>query len=241
MAVIDLYGYEVEEILKQAITDHESIGMQQINVLAIPNKTIDTDGGPSDYEYYWNRAIGNRSQGKITMDIRGSINAGHTRIVKMKLTPLGIESSAVGRIEPGRYQVSFTGSYFSDVLSSLIMSVTVVVTDDDYHSIDVTAGQVDEIEVDEDFAYILVEFVLVYKDFGNPIPGGEPNPEDKVLYQKTFDLFPFIRRTNIGNPPFEPYKPDLQTQINELREMIETRGGYNETQVDSISDSVTEV
>ena len=60
-------------------------------------------------------------------------------------------------------------------------------------------------------------------------------------YDIYINVFPFLRREIVGNVPFEPYKPDLQTQINELREMIENMGGYNETQVEIVSDNVTEV
>ena len=52
---------------------------------------------------------------------------------------------------------------------------------------------------------------------------------------------PLIRYKGITDSSWEPYKPDLQTQINELRAMIEAGGGYNETQVDTVYDSIEEV
>ncbi len=48
-------------------------------------------------------------------------------------------------------------------------------------------------------------------------------------------------RSIAADEPIEPYKPDLQTQINELRAMIEGGGGYNETQTDTATDYVEEV
>ena len=52
---------------------------------------------------------------------------------------------------------------------------------------------------------------------------------------------PLIRYKGIIDSSWEPYKPDLQTQINELRAMIVSGGGYNETQSEIFIDSVSEV
>lgn len=50
-----------------------------------------------------------------------------------------------------------------------------------------------------------------------------------------------IRYSGIADNSWEPYKPSLQEQINELGERIDSIMPYNETQTDTVSDSVEEV
>lgn len=218
MANLDYYGFEVNDILKQAENDHESIGMVQVNVLPIPDGVLDERGGQSVF-WYWTRLIGNREQGKITADIRGSMY--HNAIsCKLKLTPSGRETDVNGKIQPGKYKISFTNTDYGTLIlnDDLRMMISVTTNDSDpndieYHSEIVGIGETKQITVEEDFKYVEISVMMTIDELGNP---NSPQPEDKERYQASFDIFPFIRRVSMGDAPFEPYKPDLQTQIDEF-------------------------
>lgn len=218
MANLDYYGFEVNDILKQAEKDHESIGMVQVNVLPIPDGVLDERGGRSVI-WYWTRLIGNREQGKITADIRGSMY--HEAIsCKLKLTPSGRETDVNGKIQPGKYKISFTNTDYGTLIlnDDLRMMISVITNDSDpndieYHYEIVGIGETTQITVEEDFKYVEISVIMTIDELGNP---NSPQPEDKERYQASFDIFPFIRRVSMGDAPFEPYKPDLQTQIDEL-------------------------
>lgn len=218
MANLDYYGFEVNDILKQAENDHESIGMVQVNVLPIRDGVLDERGGQSVF-WYWTRLIGNREQGKITADIRGSMY--HNAIsCKLKLTPSGRETDVNGKIQPGKYKISFTNTDYGTLIlnDDLRMMISVTTNDSDpnnieYHYEIVGIGETQQITVEEDFKYVEISVMMTIDELGNP---NSPQPEDKERYQASFDIFPFIRRVSMGDAPFEPYKPDLQTQINEL-------------------------
>lgn len=82
-----------------------------------------------------------------------------------------------------------------------------------------------EFTVDDEFEYNYVELYL-----------DRDTSFDNEL------VLPMIRYAGISDSSWEPYKPDLQTQINELYELI--GGGfssYNETHADRITDSIKEV
>ncbi len=54
-------------------------------------------------------------------------------------------------------------------------------------------------------------------------------------------VVPFLRRKIFATAARDEYKPSVWKQLAELRYQIANMGGYNETQTDSITDSITEV
>lgn len=62
--------------------------------------------------------------------------------------------------------------------------------------------------------------------------------------ETTFDsdlVLPMIRYQGVADNTWEPFTPDLKMRIDELSEKIDALSFYNETQADSISDSISEV
>lgn len=236
MANLDYYGFEVNDILKQAENDHESIGMVQVNVLPIPDGILKEYDNLNEYGHYDENEnliinppkqytiTGNRELGKVTFDIRGYNSSDHDAfLTARKLTPTGSESDADGKIQPGKYQVSFTNTgYNTDYVYDAQMMVTVAFEDDSRsHWVQVNEGETKQITVEEDFTVVQIIFRTDLKVFGKTPGPNERDMTDLDTYRTTFDMFPFIRRVSMGDAPFEPYKPDLQTQIDELSDSNE--------------------
>ena len=242
MANLNYYAHEINDLLKQIVINRNDIGMTQINVLPIPDGELEGSGSmPRPIEF---TAIGDRLTGKVSIEINGESNMReHPHFTLGWLTPLGRGEDDTGIIKPGKYSVSFTCSMTASQIKERLHNrdddtgsgwITVQVHDpDSFSETMVYLGETDEITIPENFTEVRIYYDL----FVNDDTMAAESFDDDV----TFDINPFLRLKELEDEPFEPYKPDLQTQINELRAMIEGGGGYNETQVDTVYDSIEEV
>jgi hypothetical protein len=242
MANLNYYAHEINNLLKQIVINRNDIGMTQINVLPIPDGELEGSGSmPRPIEF---TAIGDKLSGKVSVEINGESDMlEHPSFTLGWLTPLGRGEDDTGIIKPGKYSVSFTCSMTASQIKERLHNrdddtgsgwITVQVDySGTFSSTMVYLGETEEITIPENFTEVRIYYDL----FVNDDTMAAESFDDDV----TFDINPFLRLKELEDEPFEPYKPDLQTQINELRAMIEAGGGYNETQVDTVYDSIEEV
>lgn len=199
--------------------------MRRINVLAIPNGDFNvvTTEIPDTMTL---DVVGDVAQGSISVAISGEADASSTTITAYsdfaKLTILGTEAGATGIIKPGRYIMSLGGS---DSTADMPWQdyyppeVLVTVTDRDLniesYSVTYDAGDV-EITVPNNFTEVEFRLNLWFGSFDGAY---------------SCDLYPFLCLKVLEDEPFEPYKPDLQTQItsNNARtaDVLGTDGSIN--------------
>lgn len=240
MANLNYYAHEIDRQLRQVSVNEIDIGMRRVNVLPIPDGEWETDykDVPEEMEL---TVTGSKENGSITIAVEGTApNPGTTPSAQFNFgifTLLGTEENAIGVVKPGTYVFSISGSDSVADMPWLLPDtdtwypwITVAV----YHSGGSTeyttkcGGTAVEFTVPESATEIEFKLYLRF-DFFTDVTA-------------SCQLYPFLRLKALEDEPFEPYKPDLQTQINELREMIENIAGYNETQVDNnISDEIWEV
>ena len=240
MGKVKYYDYEIEDRLRQVDINRNDIGMTQINVLPLPDGVWD-DTYVSIPDTMELTTEGDKETGTVTVSVSGT--APDTEQLpratySFKLTPTGRGTGAIGIIKPGKYLLSLGGSAsVADMPWDLPGTTTwypkiyanVIKQDETYESYHVKCfDEPVEVVIPEDVAEVEFELYLYFDWFTNVTASCE--------------LYPFLRLKAFADEPFEPYKPDLQTQINELRAMIENIAGYNEVQMDTtVTDSVWEV
>ena len=218
MGKINYYSNEIEDRLRQVDINRNDIGMTQINVLPIPDGVLEGSGSsPRPIEF---TAIGDRLTGKVSIEINGESNMReHPQFTLGWLTPLGRGEDDTGTIKPGKYLISFTCSMAASQLIERLHNcddgkgsgwITVEVHDSEsVVSTIIELGETETITIPENF-----EEVRIYYDIWvNDDTMASEEFDDDV----TFDIYPFLRLEAFEDEPFEPYKPDLQTQINELK------------------------
>lgn len=242
MANLNYYAHEINNLLKQIVINRNDIGMTQVNVLPIPDGELEGSGSmPRPIEF---TAIGDRLTGKVSIEINGESDMlEHPSFTLGWLTPLGRGEDDTGIIKPGKYSVSFTCSMTASQIKERLHNrddgkgsgwITVnVIYSDTFSETMVYLGETEEITIPENFTEVRIHYDLFVND--------DTMAAESFNDDVTFDINPFLRLKELEDEPFEPYKPDLQTQINELREMIEAGGGYNETQTETAYDYVSEV
>lgn len=229
MGKISYYSNEIEDRLRQVDINRNDIGMTQINVLPIPDGELEGSGSmPRPIEF---TAIGDRLTGKVSIEINGESNMReHPHFTLGWLTPHGRGEDDTGIIKPGKYSVSFTCSMTAseikerfhnsdDDTGSGWITVTVIYPDT-FSSTMVYLGETKEITIPENFTEVRIYYDL----FVNEDTMAAESFNDDV----TFDITPFLRLKELEDEPFEPYKPDLQTQIDNLAERVtelEEHGG----------------
>lgn len=214
MGKVKYYDYEIEDRLRQVDINRNDIGMTQINVLPIPDGVLEGSGSsPRPIEF---TAIGDRLTGKVSIEINGESNMReHPQFTLGWLTPLGRGEDDTGTIKPGKYLISFTCSMAASQLIERLHNrdddkgsgwITVEVHDSEsLVSTIIELGETETITVPENF-----EEVRIYYDIWvNDDTMASESFDDDV----TFDIYPFLRLKALADEPFEPYKPDLQTQI----------------------------
>lgn len=207
MANLDFYASEIDGLLRQVPVNEDDIGMRRINVLAIPDGDFDvvTDEVPDTMTL---DVVGDVAQGSISVAIGGEADASSTTITAYsdfaKLTTLGTEAGATGIIKPGRYVMSLGGSDstadmpWQDYYPPEVL-VTVTDRDLNFESYSVTYDTGDvEITVPNDFTEVKFRLNLWFGSFNGAY---------------SCDLYPFLCLKALEEEPFEPYQPDLQTQI----------------------------
>lgn len=210
MANLDFYASEIDGLLRQVPVNEDDIGMRRINVLAIPDGDFDvvTDEVPDTMTL---DVVGDVTKGSISVAISGEADASSTTITAYsdfaKLTTLGTETEVTGIIKPGRYVMSLGGSDSTADMpwqDNYPPEVLVTVTDRDLnpesYSVTYDTGDV-EITVPNNFTKVEFRLNLWFGSFNGAY---------------SCDLYPFLCLKALADEPFEPYKPDLQTQINAL-------------------------
>lgn len=249
MGKINYYSNGIEDRLRQVDINRNDIGMTQINVLPIPDGELEGSGSmPRPIEF---TAIGDRLTGKVSIEINGESNMReHPHFTLGRLTPLGRGEDDTGIIKPGKYSVSFTCSMTASEIKERLHNsddgstgsgwITVdVIYSGTVSSTTVYLGETEEITIPENFTEVRIYYDLFVND--------DTMAAESFNDDVTFDITPFLRLKELEDEPFEPYKPDLQTQITELTARVEALerggggGGYNETQVDTVTDAVEEV
>lgn len=210
MANLDFYASEIDGLLRQVPVNEDDIGMRRINVLAIPDGDFDvvTDEVPDTMTL---DVVGDVTKGSISVAISGEADASSTTITAYsdfaKLTTLGTETGVTGIIKPGRYVMSLGGSDSTADMpwqDNYPPEVLVTVTDRDpnseSYSVTYDTGDV-EITVPNNFTKVEFRLNLWFGSFNGAY---------------SCDLYPLLCLKALEDEPFEPYKPDLQTQINAL-------------------------
>lgn len=211
MANLGYYAQEIDRQLRQVSINEIDIGMRRVNVLPIPDGELE-----SSYEYVPAEmeltVTGNKEDGSITIAVEGTApNPGTTPYADFDFgdfTLLGTEEKAIGVVKPGTYVFSISGS---DSVAN--MPWLLPETDTWYPWITVTvyhkSGSTDYSAKCGDTA---VEFT---------VPESATRIEFKLHLRFDFftdvtascEIYPFLRLKALEDEPFEPYKPDLQTQI----------------------------
>lgn len=254
MANIDFYASEITSLLRQVSINRNDIGMTQVNAIPIPEGDIECTSGSSAPITF--TASGERTSGKVSIEISGeSVMREHPSFVLGILTPLGRGEYDTGMIMPGVYVMSFTCSLTAaqlieklynsnDDTGSTWITVRVFYPDSSteenvtWTDTVVYLGQTKQITIPENFTEVRV----YYDAFVNDNTAASGHFDDDV----TFDIYPFLRLQMFEDEPFEPYKPDLQTQIDALVDRVteleeHSGGGYNETQIERVTDNAGEV
>lgn len=235
MATLDFYGYEVNDILKQDITDHDSIGIERRTNLFPFVDELDydeTDGlfmtrseligkhdviafqGADDTsgekEVYWNVAYFNDYDHFGTSYMTASLLAGDYVFDFAQR-----QSSSSSPIDI-RYDIYTRAS-----------------EEESYVKVASTKSETSETPIKAHFSIGeggQVKIVVVAHRAANETWGSH-----FVITE------PYLRRRILENAQRTLYVKSLQEQINELRSEIASLGGYNETQTENYSDSVEEV
>lgn len=236
MANLNWYAHEIDRQLRQVDVNRNNIGMNQVNVLPLPDGEIEPNGicPGSDIVTVESDSV----QGKITVTVDGTLESSFA-LVEYYLTVLsldgtvGYDDCAKGIILPGTYDATdllhlCSGDIDTDS-TAIVVRVFPSTSGSSYDTYWCrnTFDEFSKITIPENVEKVEVVLILSIDGTGSVSGSAEFTPMLSLVSQ--------------GEPSFEPYKPDLQTQINELRDMIANMGGYNETQSDSIIDSVREV
>lgn len=234
MANLNYYAHEIDSMLKQTDINRDDIGMERVNVLPVTTGKLPlSNESPSEDFPDMVSVAGDKTSGIVMLSANGEYTGVcSAKALIARLSRYGSGANDTGKLLPGKYSVSLAAMidpdfpFDSAVAHRPRIEVWVDSEEYDVHADDAVPQ---EFVVPEDYETVEVKFYFSL-DCNSGYSG-----------QSSCEFYPMISLTSIGNVNFEPYKPDLQTQINELREMIENMGGYNETQVEIVSDNVTEV
>ena len=223
MANLDYYAHEVDALLRQVNVNRNDIGMTQVNILPVPDGEWETNykSIPSTMEL---SVSGDKLNGVITVSVDGTApnsEPGPYAQYNRDLTPHAAADS-IGIIKPGTYLLSLGGS---DSVADMPWQLPG--TDTWYPRIEADVyhdntwdeyktkcfGEPAEVVVPENFTSVTIKLYLNFDYFTD--------------VSASCELFPFLRLKELQDEPFEPYKPDLQTQITELTARVEAleRGG----------------
>lgn len=221
MGKINYYSNEIEDRLRQAMVNRSSLGMQQVNVLRIPEGQLEIINGAEQFTVC--KAEGLPDDGKVWVFMSKTGEIDYVVRTDIHLADMSVSFADTVKVYPGKYKASID----YDLTDTDIERVAMVLRYGMGQAIYVNKSEPVEFTVTEESHFTIELHVF---------------PNSRYTGVSSFFVYPFIHLAELGSPEFEPYKPDLQTQINELREMIENIAGYNETQVDSIvTDRVSEV
>lgn len=223
MANLNYYASEIDSLLRQVSVNELDIGLQRLNVLPVPDGvlTIAQSDLPPSADL---TVVGDMANGSITVSLSGEAEVPPTITVLVgcgKLTPRGKGPGTTGTLIPGTYSVTLGGSESAasmpwDEYKPPMLYIAVKTSEGTTsYSTDYDGESTDIVVPDN---YTEVEFTL-------------------YLYIDSFDeaascqLYPFMRYKTLEDEPFEPYKPDLQTQItsNNARtaDVLGTDGSIN--------------
>lgn len=221
MAKVHYYASEINQKLAQVDINETDIGIMRLNLIPIEDGELEMPNIPSSVGF---ELSGDKQTGALTVSINGSASqqagiSGEASIAV--LSGKGIEDGATGIIKPGTYLFSLGAS---DSISDFpwknyeqstnwypYVNVDVYHGDHTFTDYSVTAlAEAVEIIIPEDTSS--VTFKLNVKLEG-----------EFLQTAASCELYPFLRLKYREDEPFEPFKPDLQTQINELSDSVETQ------------------
>lgn len=224
MGKINYNSNEIEDRLRQVDINRNDIGMTQVNVLPVPDGVWDDSQVdiPDTMEL---TTEGDKETGTVTVSVSGTAPDTEnlpSGIYSFKLSPTGRGTGAIGIIKPGKYLLSLGGSasvadmpwQLPDTTWYPRIFANVIKPDSTFESYDVKCfDEPVEVVIPEDVAEVEIQLYLYFDWFTNVTASCE--------------LYPFLRLEAFEDEPFEPYKPDLQTQITELTARVEAleRGG----------------
>jgi hypothetical protein len=210
MGKINYNSNEIEDRLRQVDINRNDIGMIQINVLPLPEGVWDDSQVdiPDTMEL---TTEGDKETGTVTVSVSGTAPDTEnlpSGIYSFKLSPTGRGTGAIGIIKPGKYLLSLGGSasvadmpwQLPDTTWYPKIFANVIKPDSTSESYDVKCfDEPIEVVIPEDVAEVEIQLYLYFDWFTN--------------VSASCELFPFLRLKELQDEPFEPYKPDLQTQI----------------------------
>lgn len=199
-------------IIGQVVKNRDAIGLVRVNLLPIPDgdlelSTVPAGGLPSTISI-----TGSRATGGITVAIDDVVYQDTFFGANVaKLSMLGTGTDDTGAIQPGTYKLSFTDTSTDQILSRQRLEVTVVV-DSTATTYSCTLASACEFVVPDEFDYVRITYkadVERYSGVASSI------------------IYPFLRELALADEPFEPYKPDLQTQINDKVGVSDMTAGFD--------------
>ena len=188
-------------IIGQVVKNRDAIGLVRVNLLPIPDgdlelSTVPAGGLPSTISI-----TGSRATGGITVSIDDVVYQDTFFGANVaKLSMLGTGADDTGAIQPGTYKLSFTDTSTDQILSRQRLEVNVVV-DSTATTYSCTLASACQFVVPDNFEYVEITYKADVERFSGVA--------SSIIY-------PFLRELALADEPFEPYKPDLQTQINAL-------------------------
>lgn len=220
LVAVEEVAHLAKQVLEQIQKNMISLGMQKINCWYVEDGNISKQPAavvpPSIMSM-----IGDHKAGKITCIINNAPAGEQTeQYCAAVLSETGDVPQSVATIMPGKYKLSYAVSGLPTGCESVIWA-DVYSTEDDYERYYAYKNEPVEFVIPDNF-YEVVIFAKVSTEY----------PEAAV--SGNVKIYPFLRPAAITNG-FEPYKPDLQTQIRQ------SGGGYNEVKTESFTDNVQEV
>lgn len=224
MGKVHYYSNEIEDRLRQVDINRNDIGMTQINALPLPEGVWDDSQVdiPDTMEL---TTEGDKATGTVTVSVSGTAPDTENLpvgIYSFKLSPTGRGTGAIGIIKPGKYLLSLGGSAsvadmpweLPDTTWYPEIYANVIKPDGTFESYHVKCfDDAVEVVIPEDVAEVEIQLYLYFDYFTNVTASCE--------------LYPFLRLKALADEPFEPYKPDLQTQINDKASTSDMTAGFD--------------
>ena len=204
MANIGYYAHEVTSMLAQTEVNRDNIGMDRVNVLELP----DGDLSPSTSADAFS-VESSSEQGTITVTVVDDIPDQpdiEYRLAELTLT--GKEQSSTGKIMPGTY-MAYLSQVISEGFENLVecsVRVRVKPSAEGYSTFDTYwfSEEGTMLSIPENVELVLVDLIV--------------RSEQGQAWHEHCELSPMLAISAHKDLPFEPYKPDLQTQINNISE-----------------------
>ncbi len=206
MANLNYYAHEIDERLKQAMVNRSSLGMQQVNVLRIPDGQLEIINGAEQFTVC--KAEGLPDDGKVWVFMSKIGEIDYVVRTDIHLADMSVSFADTVKVYPGKYKASID----YDLTDTDIERVAMVLRYGMDQKIYVNKGESVEFTVTEESHFTIELHVF---------------PNSRYTGVSSFFVYPFIHLAELGSPEFEPYKPDLQTQINDKASTSDMTAGFD--------------